>query len=424
MIRFLLKGLIRDKHRSLLPAIVVALGVMLTVVFHSWLTGVISDSIEYNARFTTGHVKLMTMAYADNLDQMPNDLALMDADSLTNFLKEEFPGMEWAERIHFAGLIDVPDRQGETRAQGNTIGFGIDILSPNSAEIDRMNIRKSIVKGRLPDQHAEILISDELANDMKLAPGDTISLISSTMYGEMAIFNFKIAGTVVFGTSFLDRGTIITDITDARQALNMEGAAGEILGLSRKGYFDKTEAARVAESFNKQFNKPGDEFSPVMKTLMEQNNLGALVDYSSAILVVLVSVFLLAMSIVLWNAGLLGGLRRYGEFGMRLAIGEEKGHVYKTMIYESLLIGTFGSLAGVALGMIFAWYFQHYGLNLKGMMQNATIIMPAVFKARITPVTWFIGFIPGILSTLIGTMLSGIGIYKRQTAQLFKELEA
>jgi len=424
MIRFLFKGLIRDKHRSLLPIIVVALGVMLTVVFHSWLTGVISDSIEYNARFTTGHVKVMTMAYADNLDQMPNDLALLDADSLTGILKKEFPEMDWVERIHFAGLIDVADHSGETRTQGNTIGFGIDILSPNSAEIDRMNIRKSIVKGGLPKKHSEILMSNELADDMKLKPGDTVSLISSTMYGEMAIYNFTIAGTVVFGTSFLDRGTIITDITDARQALNMEGASGEILGLSRKGYFDKNEASGIAETFNRRYNKPDDEFSPVMKTLMEQNNLGALVDYSSAILAVLVSVFLLAMSIVLWNAGLLGGLRRYGEFGMRLAIGEEKGHVYKTMIYESLLIGTFGSMAGVALGMIFAWYFQHYGLNLKGMMQNATIIMPTIFKARITPVTWLIGFIPGIFSTLIGTMLSGIGIYKRQTAQLFKELEA
>ncbi len=424
MIRFLFKGLIRDKHRSLLPLIVVALGVMLTVVFHSWLTGVISDSIEYNARFTTGHVKVMTMAYADNLDQMPNDLALLNADSLTVALKKQFPGMEWVERIHFAGLVDVPDRSGETRAQGNTIGFGIDLFTPGSAEIDRMNIRKSVVEGRLPKQNGEILISNELASDMKLKPGDTISLISSTMYGEMAIYNFTVAGTVVFGTSFLDRGTIIADIADVRQALNMEGASGEILGLSQKGYFDKNEATEIAAAFNRNYNKPADEFSPVMKTLMEQNNLGALVDYSSVILTVLVAVFLLAMSIVLWNAGLLGGLRRYGEFGMRLAIGEEKGHVYKTMIYESLLIGTFGSLAGVALGMVFAWYFQHYGLNLKGMMQNATIIMPTVFKARITPVTWFIGFIPGILSTLIGTMLSGIGIYKRQTAQLFKELEA
>jgi len=94
------------------------------------------------------------------------------------------------------------------------------------------------------------------------------------------------------------------------------------------------------------------------------------------------------------------------------------------MIYESLLVGFSGSVIGVAVGMIFAWYLQRYGVDFGKMMQNATILMPTIMKARITSTTWLIGFVPGIFSTLIGTMLSGIGIYKRQTAQLFKELEA
>jgi putative ABC transport system permease protein len=34
-----------------------------------------------------------------------------------------------------------------------------------------------------------------------------------------------------------------------------------------------------------------------------------------------------------------------------------------------------------------------------------------------------IGFLPGLLATLLGSALSGVGIYKRKTAQLFKELE-
>ena len=138
----------------------------------------------------------------------------------------------------------------------------------------------------------------------------------------------------------------------------------------------------------------------------------------------MIAIFLSAMAIVLWNAGLLGGLRRYGEFGMRLAIGEEAGHVYRTLIYESLLIGILGSVAGTAVGLAIAWYLQEYGINLGAVMRNSSIMMPEVFKARISAQTWFIGFFPGVLSTLLGTMLSGIGIYKRSTAQLFKELEA
>ena len=69
-------------------------------------------------------------------------------------------------------------------------------------------------------------------------PGNEITLISSTMYGSMAIYNFRVAGTVNFGTSSLDRGTIIADISDVRDALNMQDAAGEILGFLKAGYYD------------------------------------------------------------------------------------------------------------------------------------------------------------------------------------------
>ncbi len=102
------------------------------------------------------------------------------------------------------------------------------------------------------------------------------------------------------------------------------------------------------------------------------------------------------MSLILWNAGLLGGLRRYGEFGMRLAIGEEKGHVYKTMLLESFIIGLFGSLAGVIAGMSISLYLQNHGIDLGFAMKNASIMMPQGLQGPDYPATWYIGFIPGL----------------------------
>jgi putative ABC transport system permease protein len=422
MIRFLLKGLLRDRNRSLLPILVVAIGVMLTVVFQSWLTGVIGDSIEFNAHFSAGHVKVTTTAYAENASQSPNDLALLGMDTLMEGLNRDYPGLEWVERIHFGGLIDVPDSAGETRSQGSAVGFGID-LSPNSKEAERMNLPGSLKNGHLPQQPGEVLLSEEMAGKMKLTPGDTISLIGSTMNGEMAIYNFVLAGTVTFGSIVLDKGSIIADIRDVRRALDMDNAAGEVLGFFREGFYDPDRAAELEAAFNKRYHNPDDEFSPVMTELRDQNGMGILVDYSTSLLGIMITVFLIAMSIVLWNTGLLGGLRRYGEFGMRLAIGESKRHVYNTLLVESLLIGVIGSVIGVAIGMGFAWYLQTYGFDLGSMMKSASIMMPTIVRAHITPETWFIGFIPGVFSKLIGTMLSGIGIFKRQTAQLFKELE-
>jgi putative ABC transport system permease protein len=147
------------------------------------------------------------------------------------------------------------------------------------------------------------------------------------------------------------------------------------------------------------------------------------VSYSENMQSIIVMIFVIAMSLVLWNAGLIGGLRRYGEFGLRLAIGESKHEVYRTIVGESVLIGVMGSFIGVVIGLLISWYLSVYGINIGDMMKSATFMMPSVMRSHISLTTYYIGFVPGIFSTVIGASLAGIGVYKRQTANLFKELE-
>ncbi len=142
MIRFLLKGLLRDKSRSIMPVAIVAIGVMLSVFIHAYVNGLMADSIELSANFSTGHVKVVTKAYSENISQMPNDLALMGAGELKAKLEEQFPDIRWVERIHFGGLADAPDENGETRSQGPAVGLGLDLLSETSGETERLSLEK------------------------------------------------------------------------------------------------------------------------------------------------------------------------------------------------------------------------------------------------------------------------------------------
>ena len=424
MIRFLLKGILRDKQRSLLPIVVVTIGVMLTVVLYCWLTGILNDSVELSARFSTGHVKIVTAEYEKNINQMPNDLALIGVDSIMLKLKDEFPEINWGQRIHFGGLIDVPNSNGETRSQGPAIGFGIALLSGDKAETERFNLAKSLHRGRLPIHSGEMLMSEEFSRKLNINPGDTVTLIGSTMYGSMAMFNYTLCGTVIFGAGPMDHGSVVIDLEDVRKALDMSNAASEIVGYLPGNYYDEEKVNQLVTKFNKLFPKSEDKFAPIILTLRQQNDFGKMIDQIKQIGGGMVFIFVLSMSLVLWNAGLLGGLRRYTEFGTRLAIGEDYSHIYKTTIYESLLIGILGSISGTVVGLLISLYMQNHGLDLGSIMKNATIMMPAVFHARINTLSFFIGFIPGLISTVLGTALSGIGIYKRKTAQLFKELEA
>lgn len=419
---FLLKGLLRDKSRSLLPIIVVSIGVTITVFLQAYLNGVFTESIETTAKFSSGHVKVMTQAYKENLSQMPNDYSLTDADKVLENLQKEYPDMNWAERIQFGGLLDVPDSLGQTRIQGNVMGMGIQLLK-NKNEITRMDLKSKLILGKFPSQRDEIMITNELFQKLKLKLNDRVTLLSSTMYGDMAMYNFKVCGTLHFGTEALDRGMIVADINDVRAALNMENAAGEILGYFNNSMYDNKRAKSLSEKFNLKNTNHADKFSIVMLPMCEVSGMDFLIGYAENTQFVIILIFVLTMSIVLWNAGLVGGLRRYGEFGLRLAIGENKNEIYSKMILESLLVGIIGSVIGTVIGLFFSYLMQVYGIDTRDMMQNSTMMTPSVFRSQINTTTYFIGFIPGVISTVIGALLAGIGIYKRQTASLFKELE-
>ncbi|MBN1614622.1 MAG: ABC transporter permease [Deltaproteobacteria bacterium] len=423
MIKFLLTGLFMDKSRSRLPVIVVSIGVMLTVLMHAYITGIMGDTIEMNARFSKGHLKVMTQGYAENMQQIPNDLALTGVSSLLLELKQLFPDIDWSPRIQFGGLVDAPDENGETRSQGPAMGIGINLLAEGSPEAERLNLAGSLVRGTLPRNPGEALLSEAFALKLGVNPGDAVTLLGSTMYGSMTMYNFVVSGTVSTGQEALDRGLIIADIEDIRMALNMEDASGEIVGFFRDGFYDDESAVRIAERFNSSSEGTIDDYAPVIRSLSRQGSMGTYVEMSKTWSLYISMVFVFAMSLVLWNAGLLGGLRRYGEVGLRLAIGEEKGHIYRSMICESIMVGIAGSIVGTALGLLFAWLIQKYGIDISGMVKGSSMMMPTRIRARITPVDFWLGFIPGLISTVIGTMLSGIGIYKRQTASLFKELE-
>jgi putative ABC transport system permease protein len=96
------------------------------------------------------------------------------------------------------------------------------------------------------------------------------------------------------------------------------------------------------------------------------------------------------------------------------------------MIMESVIIGCIGTVIGTGLGIGLTYYMQEVGIDYSAAMESlgsTEIIMPNVFYAQVTPELYYIGFMPGVLATVLGTMLAGRAIYKREMAQLFKELE-
>jgi putative ABC transport system permease protein len=403
---------------------VVTAGVMLTVVLYSYIKGSENDIVNSNAQFVSGHLDVVSRAYAEDEDQVPNDLAYIGVSALLSQLAGDYPQVLWTPRIRFGGLIDIPDDSGETRIQGPAAGMAVRLFDPASPEREILKLEKALVRGRIPSRRGEILVSEEFARRLDVNLGELATLLSTTMYGSMATANFIVVGTIQFGVTAMDRGALLADIGDIQTTLDMEDAAGEVLGFFDDFVYRKRAARDIADDFNAGYAHTVDEFAPVMRTLRDHSGLAETLDLANAIGRALIVLFVAIMSVVLWNAGLMGSLRRYGEIGVRLAIGETKTHIYGSLLIESLMIGLAGSLLGTLLGVLFSHYLQVRGIDISPMLKNASMIISDVLRARVTWTSWLIGFIPGLLATFLGTVISGRGIFSRQTSQLAKEFES
>ena len=483
MIRFLAKGLVRDRSRSIFPLLAIIITVTLVIFGIGFMEGAMNNFLQSTAVISSGHVKVVTKAYKKESNQLPNDLALFDTKNIIQTLSDMYPDYFWTPRITFGGLLDVPDKNGETKEQAPVFALGIDFFSEKSRQVEIWELEKCLISGRLPKDRDDALVSTKLAKQLGIGSGSSITLIGSTMDNAFTTYNFNVVGTFNLYKGQTDRQMMLVDISGARQALDMEDAASEILGYHNSLYYHDEEAVTIRKHFNitysdsiaqilrneeskdilsymngwneintieksklpqqrsnalfdNQMYDNSEEwgelsvedpsiYTPTMVALRDDSQLATMVDFSNVALGVMAGIFLVIVMIVLWNMGLMNGLRRYGEIGLRLAIGESKGQVYRSMVNEAVLIGFVGTLIGTIFGISLTYYVQEFGIDYSEAINqlSTTMVMPNVFYAKVTPELYYIGFIPGVLATVLGTMLAGLAIYKREMSQLFKELE-
>ena len=427
MILFLIKGLLRDRSRSLFPVVIITITVGIIIFAIGFMRGAMNSVFLDTAVIISGHEKIVTRAYKEESQMLPNDLALLDVDQIMENLNKEYPNYFWSPRITFGGLLDIPDNNGETKNQGPVIAMGIDLLSNESRMSEIWELEKCLVEGKLPENSKEVLISKKLANKLNISVGDLATYIGTTMHNAFTTYNFLIVGTFDLRKGQTDKQMMLVDISGARKALNMENAASEIFGFTHSLFYNDDNAVDLRTNYNNSYSDTSDIFSPVMLALRDSSEqMGTMVDMVDMFLLISGGIFLIIVTIVLWNMGLMNGLRRHGEFGLRLAMGESKGDVYRSMILESLIIGLTGTILGTSTGLMLTYYAQEYGIDYSEVistMSTSSMVMPNIFYAQITPELYYVGFIPGVIATLLGTMLAGVAVYKREMAHLFKELE-
>ena len=159
MIRFLAKGLIRDRSRSLFPLLAIIITVTLVIFGIGFMEGAMNNLLQSTAVISSGHVKVVTKAYKKESNQLPNDLALFDTKNIIHTLSHMYPDYFWTPRVTFGGLLDVPDIYGETKEQAPVFALGIDFFSERSRQTEIWELEKYLIKGHIPKSRDDAPVS-------------------------------------------------------------------------------------------------------------------------------------------------------------------------------------------------------------------------------------------------------------------------
>ncbi len=432
MIRWIVLGILRDKNRSLFPFLVVTAGVALVVFTVGFMEGVFMGMIDSTANLDTGHIRFVNKPFYDEEHLNPMDRALTAQNEIGIWLRENSDQkIIWAPRIRWGAIADVPDENGETKSQTPMIGMALDLLSQGSEELERLGLKNALVEGRLPNRPKEMLLGYELARTLDVGLGQTITLLGQTFDGGLATDNYTVAGFVRFGVFALDKKMALIDLADAQDSFYMEDTVTDWLGFlpSHVSYKEYDTIKRALQSRLNDFklNPPEDwakDDFPIVLTVLEQRNLDKMINVFQMVKSIFVGIIVLLMVLVLWNAGLLNGIHRYGELGLLLAMGQTHGKLVWMMGIEALSIGILGSLAGSLLGGGVVYYLQEVGINMGDAFAQTGMMMNDVLRARVTVEGFLMGVCPGIVASVLGSLFSSVALFQRSEANLFRELEA
>ncbi len=216
------RDLSRNKRRSILTLIAVALGLAMLVAMNGLIEGELAGALENTIRLQTGHVQVRAESYDEDKVSLKWEDLLNDASSLAT-RAQGLPGVQAATPILWAsGILGSRDETTGVRVLG---------IDPRSAAY--APIKESLVTGSFlaPDDRSGILIGAPLASSLDLTTGDQVSLLVNTSDEQSDEAVFTIRGLFNTNTPNYDEATVFLPLAKAQAFTRTDGRASAVFIL-------------------------------------------------------------------------------------------------------------------------------------------------------------------------------------------------
>ena len=354
MFKLPLRGLLRNRRRSLMTLLAIALGFSAIVLFagytHNVYDGLARQSIHGEM---LGHLTLSKrgMRKEGKLDPERYMLTVAEVEAITRLLKDEEHVELISPRLAMSGLI--------SNGRASTI-FVAEGIEPAAMERLQQNVltdteRKSgmynNVKKQLDPAHSDIVeVSEGLVEMLHLTVGGQAQVLVNTLAGQANALDIVVGHTFNTGNAGSNDKFAFVSLALARTLLDAEGRADRMTILLD----DASQTAAMREHLLTKLKAAG--FDVEIMTWQElsdfYNQVHGMFD------MIFGFIFSIVLTVVVMSVANSMGMtvvERTHEIGTLRAIGLKRSGVVRLFTTESMLLTLIGCVSGLAITLTVRW---------------------------------------------------------------------
>ncbi len=394
------RDLIRNKRRTILTLVAVALGMMILIMMSGLLAGIIAGGVRDNIRLNTGHIQLRDESYEiEKLSLLSRDL-LQDSDALKAQAEALSEVQSAAPVLWSSGVLST------VRESAGLAVTGID-----PADDFHAPVRDGMVAGEYltADGRGQILIGKRLADDMDITVGQRVSLAMGSADGQVNEDVFTVVGLFNTGILNYDQNTVIMPLAQAQAFTNSGDRASTVIVMLN----DQEDTTIVAAALQ----APGiqvltwEDLNALLLTLMEQ---------AGGFYYVLYIIVILVVAVLIANTLLMSVFERTREMGILASLGMKGRQIMLMVLFEAVILALLGVAAGLVLGAGIVAYLARVGIEFSADAMGAVEGM--ALGSKMYP-----AFAPGeavTLSLLMFFIVSLVSIYPAWYAARMEPVKA
>jgi len=262
------------------------------------------------------------------------------------------------------------------------------------------------------DARNAIVISQKIADKLKVRLRSKIVFTFQDAYGDMQSIAFRIGGIYKTSDGMFDEGNVFMRYDDVFDYTGLPSGAVHEAGI----LLPDLETCKIITPLLKNMFPGLDvqdwaELNPALALSMS---------YTDFMAVIILGIFLFALSFGIINTMLMAVLERTRELGMLGAIGMSKRKIFSMIMLETIFLTLLGSVVGIILGVATILPTIESGIDLTPFMGDqfedfgfSSMVYPVLNSAM-------------LIQTMVLVILAGIlsAIYPARKALKLKPLEA